>query len=287
MSSIVDATRERTVHVAEESRRAFYSRSYLYPPLGVLYLARRPTLWPPVLSRLLPCLGLSVAVLVPMFIFTYIPQAAVLSFTDGPLAGPISAVVLVLSESSIIINTLARAFLLEQALYDVFDATLVCEGQEALVSRGREVRPGKKSEGAKKLGKMLTKPLQKFSPAGIAQYLFMLPLNLIPVVGTAVFLILQGRKIAPSYHARYYQLKEFDDARREYFIKENKGGYVAFGTMAMIMNLIPVASIFFTFTSTVGAALWASEMEKKAKYPGQTVDITGEEAGNAQGRKGI
>ena len=53
----------------------------------------------------------------------------------------------------------------------------------------------------------------------------------------------------------------------------------------MIMNLIPVASIFFTFTSTVGAALWASEMEKNAKYPGQTVDITREEAGNVQGKK--
>ena len=44
------------------------------------------------------------------------------------------------------------------------------------------------------------------------------------------------------------------------------------------MNLIPLASIFFTFTSTVGAALWASEIEKKVGYPGQTVDISGEAA---------
>ena len=43
------------------------------------------------------------------------------------------------------------------------------------------------------------------------------------------------------------------------------------------MNLIPLASIFFTFTSTVGAALWAAEIEKKARYPGQTVELSAEE----------
>ncbi|KAL5531566.1 hypothetical protein ACEPAG_4443 [Sanghuangporus baumii] len=276
MSSIVDTARDRALYAAQESKQALYSRTYLYPPLGVLYFVRRPSLWPPLLSRILPCLLLSVGVVVPMFFFTYLPQAAVLSFTDGPFAGPITAAALVLSESSVIINAIARSFLLEHALYDVFDATLVCEGQETLVSKGRELNPGSKSAGTKKLGKMLTKPMQKFSPAGIVEYLFMLPLNLIPLVGTAVFLVLQGRKIAPSYHSRYYQLKSFDDTQRESFIKQNKGGYIAFGTTANIFNLVPLASIFFTFTSTIGAALWASEIEKKARYPGQTVDISGE-----------
>ena len=161
MSSLGEVLRKHIANAAEDLKQAISSRSFVYPPLGVLYFVRHPSLWPPVLSRILPCLALSVGVIVPMFLFTYLPQAAILSFTDGPFAGPISAVALVLSESSTIINALARAFLLEHALYDIFDATLVCEGQEALVARGRELRPGKKSDGAKKLGKMLTKPLQK------------------------------------------------------------------------------------------------------------------------------
>lgn len=47
--------------------------------------------------------------------------------------------------------------------------------------------------------------------------------------------------------------------------------------MAMVMNLIPLVSIFFTFTSTVGAALWAIELEKGASHPGQVVgsEVTG------------
>ena len=30
----------------------------------------------------------------------------------------------------------------------------------------------------------------------------------------------------------------------------------------MLLELVPVASIFFAFTNTVGAALWAADMEK-------------------------
>ena len=30
----------------------------------------------------------------------------------------------------------------------------------------------------------------------------------------------------------------------------------------MLLELVPVASIFFSFTNTVGAALWAADFEK-------------------------
>ncbi|KDQ14627.1 hypothetical protein BOTBODRAFT_187687 [Botryobasidium botryosum FD-172 SS1] len=274
MSSAVDNVRAHAVHTAHVSEEAVRSRSYLYPPLGALYLLYHPQLWPPVLARLLPCIALSAGVLVPMFIFTYVPQAAVLTFLNGP-AGPFSAAALVLSESATIINMLARSFLLEGALTDLFDATLVCEGQEALVSRGRELKPGGSKQGAKKLGKMVMQPLNKFSISHLVEYFMMLPLNLIPIVGTATFLILQGRKNGPGFHSRYFQLKRFDAPAKDSFIKSHRGGYIAFGTVSMVMNLIPLASIIFTFTSTVGAALWAADIEKKASYPGEKVDITG------------
>lgn len=103
---------------------------------------------------------MSVAVIIPMFLLTYVPQAAVLTLMNGPL-GPINAVALVLSESSVIITTVARAFLLEKALCDIFDATLISEGQQTLVEKGREVKPGSRHDGAKKLGKIFTQPLHK------------------------------------------------------------------------------------------------------------------------------
>lgn len=56
-----------------------------------------------------------------MFLVTYLPQAAVLALVNGPLA-VISAVPLVLSESSTMTNLLARTFFIEDALIDTFDA---------------------------------------------------------------------------------------------------------------------------------------------------------------------
>ena len=112
------------------------------------------------------------------------------------------------------------------------------------------------------------------------EYITLLPLNLIPLVGTAVFLIVQGRNVGPNYHTRYFQLKQFDENYKNAFIKAHKGGYIAFGTMAMVMNLIPLTTILFTVTSTIGAALWAAEIESKAGFPGEKVDLKGEDKGS-------
>ena len=38
--------------------------------------------------------------------------------------------------------------------------------------------------------------------------------------------------------------------------------YPSFGVAAVLLELVPVASILFAFTNTVGAALWAADMEK-------------------------
>ena len=68
-----------------------------------------------------PTVTTSIGVTAFMFAFTYLPQAAVLALVNGPLA-VISAVPLVLSESSTMTNLLARTFFIEDALIDTFDA---------------------------------------------------------------------------------------------------------------------------------------------------------------------
>lgn len=55
-----------------------------------------------------------------MFIFTYLPQAAVLAIFNGPLAA-VSTILLVLSESSTIFMALAKTLLVEDSLIDTFD----------------------------------------------------------------------------------------------------------------------------------------------------------------------
>ncbi|KAI1025810.1 hypothetical protein LB503_006874 [Fusarium chuoi] len=151
-------------HVASAAK----SRSYLYPIK-------------PFISKLGPLVLLSTGVIGGMFFFTYLPQLAVLFFVNGPIA-PFSAVLLVLNESTTIINLVSRNYLLQDALLDVFDDTQI-------VSEGREVKSG--ADPMQKLGKIIKSPFEKFSPKAIVRYVMYLPLNAIPVVGTAIFILIQ------------------------------------------------------------------------------------------------
>lgn len=44
---------------------------------------------------------------------------------------------------------------------------------------------------------------------------------------------------------------------------------ISFGVPAVLLELVPIAGIFFSFTNTVGAALWAADMEQKRSPTGE------------------
>ena len=68
---------------------------------------------------------------------------------------------------------------------------------------------------------------RRFTIGHLVEYVILLPLNLIPFVGTLAFLVIQGRLNGPGWHTRYFQLKGFDGAAKDKWIKDHKGGYVA------------------------------------------------------------
>ncbi|KAI9813928.1 MAG: hypothetical protein M1826_002361 [Phylliscum demangeonii] len=247
---------ERVKVLTEEAAR---SGAYLYPLKGMVFFATHRSLWRPLMARLVPTMSLSAGVLAFMFIFTYLPQAAVLSLFNGPLAA-LSTVFLTLSESSTIINLLSRNFLIEEALVDTFDGTLVAMDKTHIVAEGRQINAGR-HDAVGKLGKLVKKPFEKFTPTAIIRYFMYLPLNFIPVVGTAIFLTLQGRRAGPTSHTRYFQLKGWNSSRRDEWVREHQAAYTGFGVVAVLLELVPFASILFAFTNTVGAALWAADLE--------------------------
>jgi hypothetical protein len=160
-----------------------------------------------------------------MFVFAYLPQAAIMSFTSGPVAA-VTAALLTLSESSTIINIISKSFLIQDALVDTFDGTLVSRECTDLVSDNRQVRSGR--DPIARLGKLITRPLAKFTPSALIRYFLYLPLNFIPVIGTVVFVLLQGKRNGPTAHERYFQLKEWPKSQREAFVEQNRGGYTSY-----------------------------------------------------------
>jgi len=187
-----------------------------------------------------------------MFLFTYLPQVAVLVWTSGPLAA-LSTFLLVLSESSTLTMVLSKALLIQDSLIDTFDGTLVAKGMTArpprhqsvaltalsvghteLVAKERQVESGGASDAISRLGKLVSKPFAKFTPSAIVRYFMFLPLNLIPVVGTIAFVVLQGRKYGPQAHSRYFQLKGMSRMQREKYVEGRKGEYAGYVTLGLI-----------------------------------------------------
>ena len=169
---------------------------------------------------------MSVGVIGSMFTFTYIPQAAVLALVNGPFA-VVTTTLLILSESSSIITALSKSYLIQEALVDTFDAVLVEKDMTNIVASGRELRSGI-SDAMNRLGKLIKSPIGKYSPKALITYLMYLPLNLIPVVGTVIFIILQGKRSGPASHARYFQLKNWSSAKKEDWIEKNRAAYTRY-----------------------------------------------------------
>ncbi|KAK3900865.1 hypothetical protein C8A05DRAFT_45382 [Staphylotrichum tortipilum] len=236
------------------------SGSYWYPIKGIFYFAAHPALWKPLRSKLAPYLTLYSGVLGSMFFFTYLPQLAVMAVVNGPLA-VFTTALLILNESSTITMTISKNYILRDAILDTFDGTLVARNSTEIVSQGRELKP--RGDSIDRLGKALKAPFKKFSLNKLVRYVIYLPLNFIPVIGTVVFVVLRGRSRGDAVHDRYFQLKGWSKSTRSQWLKDHQGPYTAFGTVATLLEMIPLASVFFSFSNTVGAALWAADIEAK------------------------
>ncbi|KAL2063940.1 hypothetical protein VTL71DRAFT_4434 [Oculimacula yallundae] len=244
--------------------RNVVSTSALYPFKGIYYFCAHREFWPLFGRRLIPLVVTSIVVLALLFTFTYLPQVAFLAIFHGPVAW-FNAVFLVLGEGQVVIALLFEALLVDETLVNVFDATLIREGQIDLVSPSRIL-----FHDAPNSVKMLGKPTSSaiyspFSFRQIAEFILFLPLNLIPIIGTPFFLILTGARAGPFHHYRYFKLRGLGKKEKRDEIRKRKWKYTWFGTVALVLQLVPVLSMFFLLTTAAGSALWAIKLEEQKR----------------------
>ncbi|KAI0339643.1 hypothetical protein BDW22DRAFT_1399884 [Trametopsis cervina] len=255
--SILDELQTEATIVAKTAGQAVTSLAWLWPIRGLVYTIFHPQIITSVRGALVKSLSTSAVVFAVLAFFTYVPQAAVLTLFTGPF-GPVLALFLLGAESIFLLTFLAKPLFLEPTLQFVFDATLTAQGQNQLVRDGktRFARSGDKASA-------LIRPLQALSRDGIVRYLITLPMNLFPVVGTVAFLFINGHRAGPGWHARYFQLKGFNSTQRKEFVDKRRPEYTAFGVGALLFSFVPIVGLIFTFTNTVGAALWAADLEAR------------------------
>lgn len=102
-----------------------------------------------------------------------------------------------------------------------------------------------------------------------------------------LFLLLNGENAGPSSHVRYFQLKRMSSEEQSQFVTERKGAYTLFvwsifsiaikhelksfraenrfGVTSIALGLVPIVGTVLSFTSVVGAALWAADLEDQLK----------------------
>ncbi|KEY64733.1 hypothetical protein S7711_05387 [Stachybotrys chartarum IBT 7711] len=252
-------------------RRAGIAASY--PLRGIWYFLRNREFWPLFLGRLLPLSLISLLVYLVLFTFTFLPQYAFLAIFQGWGAW-VNAIVLVLGEGLVIIQGLFEGFFVDESRVDVFDATLIKLSLSDLVEPHRILYPDAPT-AVKSLGKPTSPAV--YTPWSIVQLVelaIFLPLNLVPFVGTPAFIIITGTRLGKLAHYRWFKLRGFskDEARKQ--ARDLSWEYVWFGTVAMILELIPLFSFFFLLTTSVGAAMWVArlEREQRSRVPEIVVD---------------
>lgn len=180
---------------------------------------------------------------------------------------------------------LFEAFFVDETMVDVFDAVLINEGLENLVAGKRLIKPAgdddggdddnddnnnkkkkkkkKKMDPVKRLGKAERPAIYApFSLRQIVEFVILLPLNLIPLAGTPIFLVLTGYRAGPFHHWRYFKLLGFSKKERKTYVKRKKLKYTWFGTSALLLQLVPVLSMLFLLTTATGSALWVVKLEE-------------------------
>lgn len=104
-------------------------------------------------------------------------------------------------------------------------ATLIREGHLELVSPARIIDYDGRT-AVKMLGKPTTSAIYSpFSFRQIAEFILLLPLNLIPIVGVPFFLLLTGARAGPLHHYRYFKLLGLNKKQKKEQIRKRGWKY--------------------------------------------------------------
>jgi uncharacterized protein involved in cysteine biosynthesis len=145
----------------------------------------------------------------------------------------------------------------------MLQATLINYSLTDLISPHRILFPDA-PDAVRMLGKPTSPAVYTpWSVIQIVELIVFLPLNLIPYVGTPAFIIITGARLGKLAHYRWFHLKGYSKDQQKKALRDHAWEYVWFGTVAMILELIPIFALFFLLTTTAGAGMWAARIEEK------------------------
>ncbi|KAK4098528.1 hypothetical protein N658DRAFT_517990 [Parathielavia hyrcaniae] len=250
-------------HLIISTSRALTAASY--PIRGIWYCITHPEFYPLFASRLVPLSVISFLVYFLLFTFTFLPQFLFLLIFHGSAGAAFATTVLVLGEGLVVIQGLFEGFFVDEARVDVFDATLINHSLVELIAPQR-VLFLEAPNSVRMLGKPTSRAeYQPWSFKQIVELVVFLPLNLVPFIGPPIFIMITGLRLGKLSHHRWFVLRGLDKKDKKRELKIRRWEYLWFGTVAMVLELVPVLSFVFLLTTTAGAAMWVAKMEQRGR----------------------
>lgn len=202
-----------------------------------------------------------IIVFIVSFMSLYLIQSVLGIILNGPI-GLFIAIFNFIHQVDVISQKISENLLYPMPLQFLFDTVLAREGYDEVVVRGKTFRsvPVPWVTSFKRWVFDLPNNFILYPMTGINLVLSIV-LNFVPVIGPVVLIFIDAPGRGVSFHKRYYQLKGIDTRQRNAFYASKRFQYIGFGIICGIFEQIPVFSTLFVFTSTTGAAIWASRIE--------------------------
>ncbi|KAF9928956.1 hypothetical protein FBU30_002012 [Linnemannia zychae] len=265
-----------------------------YPVMGIVYLTRNIQLLGPQFIRSLAwALGVAVSTITPLIALTFKSQQKLITNvidTAFPrIAGmkilgigiqTWSTMFLTMGESSLLVGIIMGELFKKERTKGLFQTVLNKEGNVHVGPLARvtenggiivstKLSPdGQPQSISSRIHQQQHKVMDRVSSTShygqrMGLWLFTLPLNFVPVAGPIAFCYLNGKVRSRYVHRQYFDMKEMTQKERDDWIQMRKGQYTTFGVIAQGLELIPFLGILFGFTNTIGAALWAADLERQ------------------------
>lgn len=214
-------------------------------------------MWPLFVTLLVPLTVLSVIIFVPFFLILY----PILTLGVSSFLGPIGAVTAfatvlqLLSKATAVVMKITYFPKLQGA---VFTSVLERQGFHELEMRRRMSQKRSTNDVALILNdfngfvKCRTIPFLSSEIMSIA-------CGFVPILGPCLSIYIRAPHKARRFHKKYFLLIEADMYQTRKFYQRHKAEYLSFGAVAICLEMIPFALVFFMFTSNIGMALWAAD----------------------------
>ncbi|KAK3847373.1 MAG: hypothetical protein J3R72DRAFT_431246 [Linnemannia gamsii] len=266
-----------------------------YPVMGIVYLTRNIQLLGPQFIRSLAwALGVAVSTITPLIALTFKSQqkliTSVIDTAFPRIAGmkilgigiqTWSTMFLTMGESSLLVGIIMGELFKKERSKGLFQTVLNKEGNVhvgplaqvtengGIIVSTKVVDQQQQGSLSSRLHQQQHKIMDKASSSTshygqrMGLWLVTLPLNFVPVAGPIAFCYLNGKVRSRYVHRQYFDMKEMTQKERDDWIQTRKSQYTTFGVIAQGLELIPFIGILFGFTNTIGAALWAADLERQ------------------------